>query len=394
MSVEISVESLTPGPFFEEWSALARTSPSGVFATPEWHLAVQKAYAHRGKATVLACWEHGRLVGAAPLRFSSHLLLRDATWLGMGQGGYGLGDYSGLLSAPGRERDVARPVLAWLIERGGWDLLDLQQLPAGELTEALVEAIRRSGLRFVLRPHNTCHVIDLPSTWAAYRSRLSSSTRDWLERKPRKAERELQATVELVGSDDLLAEYATMRRFQADRFGSHSAASERKLTVVIAEWLQLAHDRNWLRMFRLRAGARTIGVLLGYEYGNAFYFHSAAFETLGEGSKYSLGASLLSAALRFSIDRGLQRFDMLRGHYEYKGRLGSEKRYNYRIIAFRSSVTGRAVEAGLHMRAMLKGTRPWRRDAASPLVDLPAVEASESPARVAEDLAGAAVRVE
>src|SRR2546423_2245872 len=209
--VDVSVEIPRPGLFLEEWDALARTSPSAVFGTSEWHAAVQKAYGDRGRAAVAAFREHERLRGLAPFRFGPRRLIKDATLLGMGEGGYGLGDYAGLLAAPGRESDVADAVVSWLAHRAGWDLLDLQQLPPGRFTRALIESIQRAGLRFLVRRHNICHVIELPSTWPEYRSRLSPGARDWLERKPRKAERELGATIELIEPDRLLEEYGTMR---------------------------------------------------------------------------------------------------------------------------------------------------------------------------------------
>jgi CelD/BcsL family acetyltransferase involved in cellulose biosynthesis len=185
-----------------------------------------------------------------------------------------------------------------------------------------------------------------------------------------------------------------MRRFQAQRFGGQPAESERKLATVITAWLPVAYERNWLRMFRLRSGSRTIGVLLGYEYEDAFYFHSAAFESLGEGAKYSLGASLLAAALRYSIDHGLERFDMLRGHYDYKVRLGSEKRYNYRVMVFRDSLMGRGIEAALHIRTMLKGKRPWQTELEWPVDGEVGSDESERAPRAPEGLASSTVRVE
>lgn len=358
--MDVAIESLRDRCFLEEWDTLARMSTSGIFATAEWHLAVQEGYADRGQPLVGAIREGDRLLGVAPFRLCERFLFRDATLLGMGEGGYGLADYAGLLAAPGRERDVAQAVIAWLRDRGDWDVLDLQQLPEGPLTDAMLSAISQAGLRSLVRRQNICHVIALPPTWAEYRARLSSGTRDWLERKPRKAERELGAQVELVEPDRLVDEYTTMRRFQAERFGSRPAEAERRLANVITAWLPVAHERGWLRMLRLKSESRTIGVLLGYEYEDAFYFHSAAFESLPDRAGYSLGASLLAFALRWSVDRGLKRFDMLRGHYDYKERLGSEQRSNYRVMVFRQPLMGRALASLVRLRTSLKGGQAWR----------------------------------
>jgi CelD/BcsL family acetyltransferase involved in cellulose biosynthesis len=364
--LQVVIESLQSDSFMQDWGTLAQTSSAGVFATPEWHLAIQRGYADRGQAVVAAIRERGLLVGVAPFRSRERFLLGETTFLGMGERGYGIADYGGMVAAPDYERKVADTAVAWLQDRGAWDLLDLQQLPEGPLTDALVDAVARAGLRSLVRRQNICHVIALPSSWAEYRGKLSPNARDWLERKPRKAERELGAQVELVEPDRLLDEYATMRRFQAERFGGQRDEPERRLSLVMGAWLPIAGERGWLRMFRLCVGSRTMGVLLGYEYGDAFYFHSAAFESQPDHARYSLGASLLAAALRWSVDHGLKRFDMLRGNYAYKARLGSMQRSNYRLLAFRKPLLGRALEALVRVRTQLKRQEPWGAAPAAP----------------------------
>ena len=394
--MRISIEAFDDRAFMDEWNALALTSPSGVFATPDWHEAVQAAYAGRGRSLVCSLRVGSKLIGIAPLRLSSTgLVLRSASLLGMGEGGYGLADYGGLVVAPGHEAEVASGLLAWMRKLSWWDIIDLQQLPAGALTSALVNTVEQDGMRALVRKHNSCHVIDLPGTWQEYRSRLSQSTRDWLERKPRKAERELGATVELVERDWLVDEYLNMRRFQAARFGEPPRERERKLGIVISDWLMRAHDRGWLRMFRLKNQSGTLGVLLGYEYRGTFYFHSAAFDEKLSAARYSLGSSLLAAALRWSIDHGLQRFDMLRGHYDYKERLGSRLQYNYRILVFRGSPVGTALAHAMKLRGAIKGGRAWRSLRSSEgKGEAASAAGSESPAEPAHQIAGAPVGVE
>jgi CelD/BcsL family acetyltransferase involved in cellulose biosynthesis len=358
--MQVVIESLQADSFLQEWGTLAQTSSAGVFATPEWHQSIQKGYADRGRALIAAIREEGRLVGVAPFRSRERFLFGETTLLGMGERGYGIADYAGMVAAPGSEHEVAHAAVAWLLDRGAWDMLDLQQLPEGPLTDALLDAVHEAGLRSLVRRQNICHVIELPPSWADYRAKLSLNARDWLERKPRKAERELGAHVELVEPDRLLEEYVAMRRFQAERFGGQPDEPERRLSVVMGAWLPIARERGWLRMFRLRIGSSTVGVLLGYEYEDAFYFHSAAFESQPDHARYSLGASLLAAALRWSIDHGLKRFDMLRGNYAYKARLGSLQRSNYRLLAFRKPLLGRTLEGLLRMRTRLRRQEPWR----------------------------------
>jgi CelD/BcsL family acetyltransferase involved in cellulose biosynthesis len=356
--MKVAIQPLETDSLVQEWGALAQTSPSGIFATPEWHRAVQEGYGDRGEALVATIRDGGRLMGVAPFRMVSRFLFRDATLLGMGEGSYGLADYAGLLAVPGCEQSVAQAMVAWL-RNASWDVLDLQQLPEGPLTEALLGAVRLAGLRCMVRRQNTCRVIPLPATWAEYRARLSTNTRAWLERRPRQTERELGAQVELVPTERVLEEYTTMRNFQAERHGSQPHQQEQRLAIVMRAWLPIAQDRGWLRMLRLTSRSRTIGILLGYEYQGAFYVHSSAFDTRRDLARYGIGASLHAYALRWSIDRGLKRFDMLRGDYAYKERLSGEKRSNFRVMAFMHPLRGRVMEAAVRMRARVKGQVPW-----------------------------------
>lgn len=362
--MDVVIESLQSDSFRQEWDTLARNSPAGIFATAEWHLAIQAAYAGLGEPLVAAIQDGGRLVGLAPLRVCERFLFRNTSLLGMGEGGYGLADYGCILASPGRERDVADALVAWLKDQGWWHLLDLQQLPQGPMTEALVEALGRTRLRSLFHRQNICHVVSLPATWAEYRARLSSGSREWLERRPRKVERELGARVEFVEPDQLIAEYTNLRRLQAQRFAAFPEEFERRLTKVITTWLPMAYERGWVRMFRLRSGSRTLGGFLGYEYEGAFYAHSIASEPQLVRTRYSLGACLFAYALRWSIERGLMRFDMMRGDHRYKDRLGGEQRSNYRLIAFRQPVRGRALETLIRMRTRMRRHEPWRAAAA------------------------------
>jgi hypothetical protein len=85
---------------------------------------------------------------------------------------------------------------------------------------------------------------------------------------------------------------------------------------------------------------------------------------------------------------------MLRGHYDYKVRLGSEKRYNYRVMVFRDSLMGRGIEAALHIRTMLKGKRPWQTELEWPVDGEVGSDESERAPRAPEGLASSTVRVE
>jgi len=227
----------------------------------------------------------------------------------------------------------------------------MQQIPDGPGLEALVDGVRQIGFPALIWRQSVCHRVRLPDSWQEYRATLSPNTREWLERKPRKLERELGAAVEPVPTEDVVAEYLRMRQMQEKRFGDRfPSRSDHLMRDLMLAWLPLADRLGYLRMIRLQASGRTIGVLLGFSYCNTFYYYSSGFASAPELSGYSLGACLLAGALRQGIEQRLDWFDLLRGDYAYKKRFRTEATPNYRIMAFRSSSRARAVQLALQLR--------------------------------------------
>ncbi len=341
--------------FQPSWPALAAHSPLGVFATPEWFQAVQAAFAS-GRVELFEARSEVGLVGVAPLRYRWRLPLRVVSFASMGPTAYGLADYGGIVAAPGSEREAARQTVSRMLRGPAWDIADFQQVPDGITADALCDALRRAGLPVLAFIQNLCHRMILPATWEDYRSLLSANTREWLERKPRKLEREVGATLELVSEADVMAEHANLRRFVEQRFGiQHSDQHDLRLRRLMASWLPAAARSGYLRMFRLRAGNRTLGVLLGYELGGTFYFHISGYDQDPAYASYSLGACLLSGSIRWSLAHRLQAFDFMRGNYAYKSRLGSTATPNHRILAFRSRLLAATFERALPARAQTRG---------------------------------------
>lgn len=343
------------------WSELARTSPAGVFATPEWHRAVAGAYRAFGAASILTVHEHGRLVGLLPLRVRRRFGMRMASLLGVGEPGYGTADYGALLVEPGRETEVLAAAIGSLVAGHAFDLLELAQLPEGNIAAALAAGLSGLGLPAIVKQQNVCPRIPLPSTWGEYRATLSQNSRNWLEYNPRRLQRQLGAAAELVPQDEIMPAYLLMRQFHRDRFGkAYRDAAEDRLTATMLAWLPAASEAGWLRMFRLRRGTETIGVLLGYAYGGTYYYHSSGFDLAFR--SHSPGACLLSAALRWSVENRITCFDLLRGNYGYKDRLATEQRRNFKVLAFRGPFAARAATSVLSLKARARRSGPgaWR----------------------------------
>ena len=364
MSLEVRLRPADPAEICLDaaWGELARSSQAGVFATPEWHRAVEPAYRAFGPASLVTVHDQGRLVGLMPLRVRRRFGIRQASLLGVGEPGYGTADYGALLAEAGREAEVLAAALDALVAGHSFDLLELAQLPEGPVAEALAGGLARLGLPAMFKQQNVCPRIPLPATWADYRATLSQNSRNWLEYNPRRLERQVGAKAELVPPEEVMPAYLLMREFHRERFDKayHDDAEDR-LTATMLAWLPAACDAGWLRMFRLRREAETIGVLLGYAYQGTYYYHSSGFDLAFR--SHSPGACLLSAALRWSIENHIVCFDLLRGNYGYKDRLATEQRRNFKVLAFRHPLATHAAMSVLSLKSRARRTGPgaWRR---------------------------------
>jgi CelD/BcsL family acetyltransferase involved in cellulose biosynthesis len=313
---------------------------------------VEQAFTGTGQNFVLEFRDGPALLGLAPLLSRRRLALPTLGLAGMGATtGYGLADYGGLLAAPGQEAQVAARMASWLERNSGWQMADFQQLPAGPGPIHLLASLKAAGLSTVVQRQNLCYRIPLPGSWEAYRLRLSANAREWLERKPRKFAREWGSPVHEVPAGEVLVEYWALRAFVVDRFGvKRDGLEDQRLTALMTAWLPLALDRGYLRMFRMKANGRTVGVLLGYAFEQTYYFHAMGFDPDPRYRAYSLGACLLSAAIHWSIDHGVGCFDLMRGDHPYKERLGGVPRTNFRILAFRSASLAFIAKTALRLR--------------------------------------------
>lgn len=344
------------------WGELARVSPAGPFATPEWHRAVEPAFRGFGAGTLLTVHSEGRLVGLIPLRTRRRFGLRLVSLLGMGEPGYGTADYGALLADPTHNTEVLAAAVGSLATRRAFDVLELAQLPEGGAAAGLARALGNLGLPAIVKQQNVCPRIPLPATWDEYRATLSQNSRNWLEYNPRRLERQVGAIAEAVPDDRLMADYQLMRQFHRERFGqTYHGGAEDRLTATMERWLPAAAQRGWLRMFRLRRDTQTIGVLLGYAYEGIYYYHSSGFDLAFR--SHSPGACLLSAALRWSVDNKMSCFDLLRGNYGYKDRLATDHKRNFKVLAFRQPLAAHAAISALRLKARASdhGSAGWRR---------------------------------
>ena len=309
----------------EEWARLHENAPAATpFQSWEWLYTWWEHYGG-GHALRLVTVRDGRgvLVGAAPLMLDR----RPGRLLFVGTG---ITDYLDVLVRDGWGEEVAPAVAGAMREMGGWAVADLQELGPGAEAWRLVGAW--GGPK--ARPwQSSCMVLDANKPWEEVLGALSGKFRGNVRRALRRAEAD-GVRCETVGAAD--AEEAARRLVALHREGRREGAIDPEHLTDRFE----SHVTSAVR----RMAERGLGCVREYRRDGEVLF--AAMLVFGKDSaggyldgqrdgvrrRYQVNCIQTRYDLETSHQRGLSRFDFLRGEEPYKLRWDPEVADNHRAI--------------------------------------------------------------
>lgn len=336
----------------EEWNGLlARSASDTVFLTWEWLVSWWEAYGGGRALRLLAAREDGRLVGVAPLqertvRSVGPLRARALATLGDGSGD---SDYLDWISERGREPDLVAAACAHLdADRSSWDLLLVNEIPAGSPHVPLLDAEARRRRWSVETTRVPCGHVPLPATWEEYlrslkprmRTKVRSVTRDLLETHGARfllAERPEDLAERLPSLYDL-----HNRRWEADGGKGIFVAPEKRSFYESMSRRFL--ERGWLRFYSLRVGDRYVAHQYCFEYGPTMFLLQEGLDP----GWFAAGAgnALRGLVFRDCVERGLARYDFLAGMTPHKRSWGAVEHESLRLTIGRPSAAN-AIRVGV-----------------------------------------------
>ncbi|HVI02512.1 MAG TPA: GNAT family N-acetyltransferase [Enhygromyxa sp.] len=310
----------------DEWRTLCEQCPWATpFQRPEWLLA-WAGQLRPERPWTIAVRERGRLIGLAPL-----FLYRRGNARVLALLGAGASDYGDVLALPGRERAVVRAMLSALARRRArWDVCELDEVrPA---ISPLTRLTLPRGWSMRVSTQSTCPSLALPARvdelsrhvpprhlrrFEQYRRRAASAGTLALERAtPDTCERLLDTLFDLHEA-----------RWRAH--GKPGGFADSRVRALHREAAVALAKQDALALYVLRIDQRPIACLYGYEHDRTLYFYLGGFDPAA--ASLSPGALVLGLVLETSIQRGLTRFDFLRGSEAYKYWWGAEDRHTVRL---------------------------------------------------------------
>ena len=336
-----------------QWRELARLDPNGnIFFTPEWGRLWWDSFGE-GKRLVVVTFVDPEPVGLAALMIDDTEDGRRIRFLG----GDDLTDYLGpLVAGPDHQGPVAEALLSYLSkDLDDWSYFDAKCLPVPfGFSEWFVEAADRLGMTFSVEMTEMTAVLPLPPTFDDYLASLTQKQRHELRRKTRRFEREVPgAALRTATKDSLPADLETFVEMHRKSEGPKGefmrperASFFEKVTaefgpreVLFLDFLELSDDGGFggvaagnrydlgapeaANPLKKSGGAGGVAAaMFSFEFDGVFYLYNSAFDKAL--AAFSPGVVMVAKLIERSIQKGLTRFDFLRGRERYKFDLGAQ----------------------------------------------------------------------
>lgn len=253
--------------------------------------------------------------GSGPLGAA---ILRIAGGRGVFAGDPEVCDHLDLLPVAGREPELGAALLAAARAEGlrGLDLHDLR--PDAVVLTALVPAARKEGLEVELRERAVLFAMDLPRRWEDYLAGLGPKERHEVRRKLRRFEERSDGPLRLIpgGPEAAAAIESFFHLFRRTRPAKAAFLTERTATFFRLLALRLPE----FRLGVVHVDGSPAAAVCCFDFGPTRYLYNSAYDAAF--APWGAGIACKILSIRDAVERGIPRYDFLKGDEPYKRRLG------------------------------------------------------------------------
>jgi hypothetical protein len=281
----------------------------------------------------------GDLEGVVPFR-----VRRDRFWgvpvtgVGWAFGDLGCPDHLELLATPDADLDS----VVGTLESIPWTLIRLDNVAeAASNVERFCAACERRGWAVRRRLIGRCLFLELPPSWEAYLSGLSSHARHAIRRKERRLRQEHDVVLTDYGPERLEEGLHHLQCLHAVRWGGGGAFRGPAMQRLHHRLAASLADRGQLWLVTLDLDGAPAAVWYGFSLGETVYHYQSGRDLRWERER--VGTVLMSLIIRRAIERGYRRLDFLRGEEPYKAEWTDTARRRYEVVVFRAGWRGAAL---------------------------------------------------
>jgi CelD/BcsL family acetyltransferase involved in cellulose biosynthesis len=348
---------------------LAQNESDNPFMTWDW-LSTWHEHLARGPLNILVAREAGDVIGFVPLERVAYRLplgIRVPTLQMIGRGSYQY-ELRSIVAAPGREVDVLGAAVTHLAQgRPRWYCTVLDGFTPGSNAHRAVQRLVEDRVEDVQQTDVTAHVLDLPTSWEAFRGGLKRNIKESLRRCYNSLSREGHVySFEVWDEPERLPE--AMDRFMA----LHTMRAEHQDgTVKHRSYFQTPQERAFLHAVAprllergilhpcfLRVDGEIVAARLTLELRGQLYLYHSGFDP--RWWKYSVATTITAECLKWAIERGLSRANLSVGQDVSKTRWGPREVQYRSVVMLAGGWLPRATLAA-YAAIGRRNPRRWKR---------------------------------
>lgn len=306
-----------------EWQELYRAAKAAPFLSWEWLSTWQQQLNKTRTPYILCARSAGKLVGVLALGSEALSVLglpnqiRKLSLLGDGFGG---ADYLDVLALPEFTATVTQAFIEHLSQPERFGLLELDGVAADSLTVAkLAKRFANTGnLRLKIEQRFACPQIELHSDWPTL---LKQSKRgDNFKRRLKQARRcEGFAYRSLTSAADAEAALERFLALHEPRWAEHGGSDfsgHASLRAFHQALVSRLAEGGFLRFEELWLEGQCVASIYGLDDGQQFCYYNSGYDQAWK--QASPGMVLLGLSIEAACERGVKRYDFLRGDESYK----------------------------------------------------------------------------
>jgi CelD/BcsL family acetyltransferase involved in cellulose biosynthesis len=315
MSYRVSTETLDWfSGYWQQNPVALRWEP--LFMLPPWLQVWHRNFAPKQEPVILAVRDSDTIVGIIPL------LIADGVARLIGSPD--VCDYLDIITAPGQEKAVSAALLDRLKQNGIRAFEPGVVRPDSIIATTLVKVAEDTGFQVQNEPDEVTLETALPPAWDEYLQLLDPKQRHEVKRKARRLEEAGQVNYRLVTEtadrpafmDSFLKMFVESRENKARFLTPQMESYFRDLAATMS-------GQGLLRAGSLEIDGKSVASVFAFEYNHVTYLYNSGFDPLQK--QLSVGILSKVYLIKDSIERGMQKFDFLKGGERYKYHLGGKE---------------------------------------------------------------------
>ena len=296
-----------------------------IFVLPAWLEVWWHTFKPKTELYLTVVRDNSDIIGIAPL----HLKSKEAYFIGSPD----VCDYQDFIIVPGREAEFFNALLDDLARRGIQQLELNPVRPDSSVIASLVDVVEKRGGVVVCQESDVTVEMDLPANWEEYLEGLGKKQRHEVRRKLRRlwSAGDAQYSCQEVRPQDVSKLTDTFLKLFSLSRGEKAHFMTAQMEAFFRALAEAMAGIKLLRYGILEVESQPAAMIMGFDYNQAMYLYNSAYDPQYD----SLSVGVLSKVLSIkeSINRGIKKWDFLKGAEKYKYQLGgSETRlYNCRV---------------------------------------------------------------